>query len=422
MISELDYKRLVNCKYPICHKLLSKTLIAFKCFKGIPLVYLPSPMQVISSQNMIFLFKTIRTSEKRIFDYNKKQLQKSLMSKCKKHNKCVLDPGEVKFDQLNQSHISLISSPIPLDFSAGSLESLQFLDCYSHSQSSDFIFSNWKHFIDSKWKSVFWINLILAILYWCFMIITTCKMVFFRDNSILKIFSISLIAFFLLLELFQMISYSTYKAKLYFKSIWNWLDIIMFLLLLIYFFRQFKGNDKIQEVMGAFILIMVFYRGFSYLKIIKAFTSLVGIVDTVIRKMVVFFFILLYFYLATGFIYAQVDTSFNLSSYLVTSYIWVLFGGIEQDDFDSNGLKSIPIFFGTIIVTIILLNILIAYLSNLFSRLEDRQFQEELKERANIILDSEIFIFFMKNLAKKISKEKINKKSVSSFYYYSSLK
>lgn len=47
-------------------------------------------------------------------------------------------------------------------------------------------------------------------------------------------------------------------------------------------------------------------------------------------------------------------------------------------------------------MTIVLMNILIAYLSNLFSRLEDAQKLNDLKEKAVLILDLEIIVMFFK--------------------------
>ena len=78
------------------------------------------------------------------------------------------------------------------------------------------------------------------------------------------------------------------------------------------------------------------------------------------------------------------------------AYLWTLFGAIEGEDFTSGQFVTIAILFGTIIVTIILLNILIAYLSNVFSRLEEQQLVNDLKEKASMILDMEIISWFFK--------------------------
>jgi hypothetical protein len=76
----------------------------------------------------------------------------------------------------------------------------------------------------------------------------------------------------------------------------------------------------------------------------------------------------------------------------------VLFGGIEKSDLDINSSSSIVIVVGTLFITIILLNILIAYLSNLFSRLEQEQKKKKLQGQADIILDTEVLIYCFKKI------------------------
>jgi hypothetical protein len=76
-------------------------------------------------------------------------------------------------------------------------------------------------------------------------------------------------------------------------------------------------------------------------------------------------------------------------------YYWIVLASIEDNAFH-RAYTAIPIVLGSMFVTIVLLNILIAYLSNLFSRLEEQQKVQELKERAALILDLEVLIMFFK--------------------------
>jgi hypothetical protein len=76
-------------------------------------------------------------------------------------------------------------------------------------------------------------------------------------------------------------------------------------------------------------------------------------------------------------------------------YYWILLASIEDNAF-FKPYTAIPIVLGSMFVTIVLLNILIAYLSNLFSRLEEQQRVQELKQRAALILDVEVFVMFFK--------------------------
>jgi hypothetical protein len=243
------------------------------------------------------------------------------------------------------------------------------------------------------------------------MVIVTLKIVFLETGVYLMNISVVLIFIFFIIELLQLMSFASFKISMYFKSIWNWIDMLLYSSLIFFYYNQLSMPVEQHRIFGSLILIVIYYRGFSYLKIIKTFTSLVGIIDTVIKKMMVFLIILFYFYTTTGLLYAELDRSLPPVKYFFKSYIWVLFGGISIKDFETNHLSSIAIFFGTILVTIILLNILIAYLSNLFSRLEEQQKIEEYKEKCNIILDSEIIIYFFRNLVYRI-KQKFNKNGI----------
>jgi hypothetical protein len=93
-------------------------------------------------------------------------------------------------------------------------------------------------------------------------------------------------------------------------------------------------------------------------------------------------FILIYFFLGTTALMMFLNPKCSLKKGLANAYVFSLFGGIEGSDFESYSYAGIPIVFGTLIVTIVLLNILIAYLSNVFSRLEDKQRSDDLKEKA----------------------------------------
>lgn len=106
--------------------------------------------------------------------------------------------------------------------------------------------------------------------------------------------------------------------------------------------------------------------------------------------------ILLYFFGASGLLILKLNPGDTHVLNLGNAYAWTLFGGIEGTDFTKFEYAGIAITFGTVMVTIVLLNVLIAYLSNLFSRLEDQQKSNDLKEKASMILDLEIIVFFFR--------------------------
>lgn len=162
------------------------------------------------------------------------------------------------------------------------------------------------------------------------------------------------------------------------------------------FYHKEAVPSDTNKVLGSIGLVMVFYRSFSYLRIINSFTTLIGMINTIIQKLVIFFLILIYFFVASGILILKLNPKGSPILNLGNAYVWTFFGGIEGDDFIRFDYAGIAMIFGTVMVTIILLNILIAFLSNLFSRLEDKQKSNDLKEKASMILDLEVVIHFFR--------------------------
>jgi hypothetical protein len=63
----------------------------------------------------------------------------------------------------------------------------------------------------------------------------------------------------------------------YFTDSWNYIDNLIFTLLVVYFL-QFHNSAFVEteKIMGSVILVLILYRSFSYLRVIDAFTSIVG--------------------------------------------------------------------------------------------------------------------------------------------------
>jgi hypothetical protein len=88
----------------------------------------------------------------------------------------------------------------------------------------------------------------------------------------------------------------------------------------------------------------------------------------------------------------------------IYSYIWAIFGGVEGGNFEDFRFAAIPIIFGTVIVMIVLLNILIGLLSSIYCVLETQQVSNAIREKASMILDLEVMVHFFKYAMKKKSK------------------
>ena len=153
-------------------------------------------------------------------------------------------------------------------------------------------------------------------------------------------------------------------------------------------------------------LFLLIFRCFIGLQVIKSFTAMIGIIIQIIFKMGPFFIIVLFFYLSTSVMFYMMDTNEDPLSVFRSMYIFTIFAGIDGESFDIN-LSVIPVLFGTIMIAIVLMNILIAYLSNEYSRLEERQVIESLKTKAELNFVIEVVISMLKRLFSKKFREAI---------------
>ena len=147
----------------------------------------------------------------------------------------------------------------------------------------------------------------------------------------------------------------------------------------------------------SFVLIMIFFRCFLGLQIFKAFTAIIGIINRILFKLGPFLLIVGFFYCSTSVMFYALDSSMDKITVFRDMYYWTIFGGIDDAAFQI-GLSAIPIFFGTFIISIVLMNILIAYLSNEYSRLEERQVIADLQTKAELNLDVEVVISLFKRV------------------------
>lgn len=182
----------------------------------------------------------------------------------------------------------------------------------------------------------------------------------------------------------------------YWKDIFNIIDICIFTFLMIYFYllhnRPAKSplESDLEKILGAILLILVYYRGFTHLRIISHFRILVGMINTITIKLWVFLSVLGYFFVCSSLLMVKLHPLRDGGHSFAEMYAYGLFGGIELDSFLESEYFFIPIIFGTLFISIVLLNILIAYLSNLFSSLEIKQHNIEMRQKAAMILEWEV--------------------------------
>jgi hypothetical protein len=147
--------------------------------------------------------------------------------------------------------------------------------------------------------------------------------------------------------------------------------------------------------------IAAYLRFFSYWRIFKCFSKEVGLVVITTKKTLIFLLIIFYFFMCFTIMSQIINHTSTFSQNFVNMYIWLILGGAEDDHFSEFPFVEMIIIIGSIFITIILLNILIAFLSNVFSRLEEEQEINLIREQAAMILDVEVMIYFFKHVCFK---------------------
>jgi hypothetical protein len=302
--------------------------------------------------------------------------------------------------------------PFEYSFDIGSPDSVNFLVFCLESTSEEFLLSDWKEIIYMKWNTTWKRQLIFPLLFWTASVFITFSVVFYQHIVWLKVISCLFIGLLLIYEVLQMICYCVLKPRIYFTDWGNYIDWGIYILLLIYF-GQYHDESKpgaANKIFSSLGLILLYYRCFWYLRIFKRFTYLVGMIHTIIKKLIFFFVIVFYFLAVALLLLIKLDSKDKVFSKVSNVYDFSLFGGLGSGDFEEFDFTFIAVVFGNIIVGVILMNLLIAYLSNEFSRLEEQHRRTNLNEIVSMVMDLEVLVYFFRYVlaCKKLESRRTN--------------
>ena len=116
-----------------------------------------------------------------------------------------------KSDTLFKSEIDVLSVPFKYNYNIGTEDSATFIYNYSISQSQDFILSDWKQIVRTKWRKIKIPYIVLALIYFTYMILFTINCTLYPESKALIFFSLLFNIMLMILELIQMITYFAYK-------------------------------------------------------------------------------------------------------------------------------------------------------------------------------------------------------------------
>ena len=443
-----DFKCLLSSNLPISHRTLANLFHPAHA-AGLPeLMYLRYPVKVkqtTSVQNLlgrIFLKNRRKERKNQRFSYGKKGKKKNknknkkLRLNSKKRYSFQDEEPDTEHMSINRQNARRIKAPVKpkrkrgpssvfsseianrhfnlelkksvviktipfkVNFEAGSSDCLDFFNFYSFSSSSEFILSDWRYIVMDKWYVYKPYQIALTVLFFIFATLNTIHLVFLETSNIYNILTIAVMSLLVLVESIQMLAFIINRPGRYFKSISNWLDWLIFIATtIITTIEPSLYENTVFMIITTFDLMLIYYRLFMYLKVFDSFTVFVGIINIIIVKLVPFFIIMGLFYASSAFMLMFLQKTTSPSKILMDAYADFMFGAVSSTSFEPKH-SFIPVLFGTVFVGIILLNILIAYLSNVFSRLEGEQRIDNLREKSNLILDFESIISIFRRMAR----------------------
>lgn len=274
-----EFKILLKSKSEYSHEILSGVLTVHPEMRFPALAKIKRNINIEAKKELMkFLLKMQKGGVKCL--ENDFSVEYTDQKKNLKRNKKI----KTKLKNDMKSEVDILTVPFVYDYSLGSEDSVQFLYHYSESNSQEFVSSEWRHLISHKWKAMKIINIINALLFYGLLSFATLAIVFDEQKVEYSLSLISMVSVFIFLEVLQVLAYLFFNFKAYVLDIWNYVDWIFFTITIIYP-NTLQTDDRrdggINKLMGTAIILIMYYRGFSYLRIFDFFTSLVGMINTI---------------------------------------------------------------------------------------------------------------------------------------------
>jgi hypothetical protein len=402
--TQTEFKKLLETEFVFCDSLLSKVPLLIP-FKKINL------SEVMQEDNAVRYNSSLKNF---LLENEKRQYQMEY-------------EGTEEEKQISRERFEITFVPFKYNFTPGSTESMDFLNYYSESESPEFVTSQWQTIIHDKWANLKSIYAFNAVIFWIYMFFCTWSITFnlnVSDGGIIigeqivevRYMAITFNIIIAFLEILQMISYCFYKPSLYFGDFWNYIDFIALIFAFLFFMVLHTEATGGGAVFIALILmLLIYYRGFSYFRYFDSFTSMIGLINTIVSESLSFFGVMFYAYFVILFLLYRVEPSDTFLNKMRDAYIFTFFGGVEQDHFEAKYI-FFPMFVGTMVVTIILLNVLIAFMSNVYNKMESKQSVISLKEKGSMLLDLEVYISLFVKMRNRMKTSKKSEEEIEKYY------
>lgn len=280
----------------------------------------------------------------------------------------------------------------------GSQKSLEFMKSLEEcSNTTVFETEIIKLILNQKWQIVKWIMYGQAFVYLGYLILLS---LYVSDpESRTKTFLLAPFMVSLMLYLYEVI-FMVIELKEYFMSFWNVMDSLRSWMMIIYCILvwtdefEIKNDKNTREMYMLAVLIFVSWmRGITYFRINKSTRYLIKLLFKALAEIVPFMAI--FFYSTIGFsVLFNVFKETNLGVFfphLTDSYVIILGNWDNPEEID---FYSLILLFATILSPVVLLNLLIAVLTNTFVVVKDNEIVADSQEMISMIIEGETLMFW----------------------------
>ena len=285
--------------------------------------------------------------------------------------------------------ICFTRSAIPLDIDLGTFDSISFMQSLvTCSDPKIFRTSIVQEYLQFKWSKIKPLIYIVGLTYVLYLVLLGLHIVIFLDS---RPFLALLIFVHLLLLAFEVLQIATDFTEYWFRA-WNVLDQLRSISFSYYAIMAWQGDYNTDILLAT--LIFSWARGIACFRMFDETRYMVRLIIQVIVDITTFFFILFYATLAFAFVfYMRNPTAKSFPMYLTMAY------RLDLGDFDThidNPFDWVIFFVSTMINPLIMLNLLIAIMSDTASFVAEIDDIYGLKELAEMIIDAEKMLFWKK--------------------------
>jgi hypothetical protein len=294
--------------------------------------------------------------------------------------------------QTKKSEIEVFRINGLYNFNIGTADSLNFLLSYSESRIKTFILSDFKKIIQIKWANSHRFFYTLASIYWAYSLTFTIFL-FNQYNEVLFSVVWGLIFSLMLYEFIPLVLFTSF----YFKDVYNTLDLFSYGLAVVVLIMTYK-TDPVKEswlcIMQVLSEVMIWYRALSYFRIFKFLRHVPDMIHKLAGSTFDILFIIA-FLVSVSTVITSIAAGYTS---LTTTFLGVIF--VPFNEFPDHSAMSwfeiIVLMAEIYVMSLIIMNYLIANMSNKYAELVERQKMTHYREMAKLLFETEIWykIFF----------------------------